>query len=741
MLDRLIKDIVTEEDAGLDMETFLPVLQELIFSLNTHVRQFIVGWVTVLDCVESCRFRSYLPLVLSGLFKILADPNLEIRRSCEACLDDFLRKIGTDEDSGMATMAKIVVDYSCSDDRLTKFVAVTWVRRFIGIDGGRAILQHTIECVGAILPSLSFSVDAKLRELATETNAALMGLIAGGDAEGALAPLVGGSLPPLLVAVTLQLLNESVATRLAALRWILMLHEKIPLKIYEHAEEFVPALLKSLSDPTDKVVKLDLEVLGRMSIAADDASEELKGHASSFLDRLVGDVLALFSTDRELLESRGAFIVCKLSEILNAETLFRKLGTILVQEDDLEFANLMVQNLSLILLTADEATDLRHRLRTLADDDARGLFELLYRAWCHTPVATFALCLLAQVYDHACDLLSKFSELEVTVGFLVEVDRLIQLLESPIFTYLRLQLLEPQRHAYLIKALYGLLMLLPQSSAYDTLKSRLDCLPTIISSLELLEGSGEMGQKGNIATKLDFAALLCAPRARRRRLNPHSPPAAAGATLTQRRPPTPQPSRPAIEADCPPQQRTRTIKTFEASVSNPPESPDQGRQPTPKPAIPGPSTRPIFRDPFSYRPTTNRLNGRKINSAFILQVQSFLLPTPRPIRHNRSQWVAAHPVPHAPLGRGLGMWWGAAGVCVCGVEPRLSRSAPRGHPPHAVPHPAAGTTQQHTQRWPMKKSQLSWWTTVPACARPGSPVTTPRAPCSRRSWAARGTRV
>ncbi len=48
------------------------------------------------------------------------------------------------------------------------------------------------------------------------------------------------------------------------------------------------------------------------------------------------------------------------------------------------------------------------------------------------------------------------------MSFLTEVDKLIQLLESPIFTYLRLQLLEPQRYAHLVKALYGLLMILPQ---------------------------------------------------------------------------------------------------------------------------------------------------------------------------------------------------------------------------------------------------------------------------------------
>ena len=33
------------------------------------------------------------------------------------------------------------------------------------------------------------------------------------------------------------------------------------------------------------------------------------------------------------------------------------------------------------------------------------LFSSLYRSWCHNPVAVFALCLLAQAYEHASNLL------------------------------------------------------------------------------------------------------------------------------------------------------------------------------------------------------------------------------------------------------------------------------------------------------------------------------------------------
>lgn len=44
---------------------------------------------------------------------------------------------------------------------------------------------------------------------------------------------------------------------------------------------------------------------------------------------------------------------------------------------------------------------------------------------------------------------------------------------------LRLQLLEPERHPYLYKCLYGILMLLPQSAAFAALKNRLNAVSAI----------------------------------------------------------------------------------------------------------------------------------------------------------------------------------------------------------------------------------------------------------------------
>lgn len=44
---------------------------------------------------------------------------------------------------------------------------------------------------------------------------------------------------------------------------------------------------------------------------------------------------------------------------------------------------------------------------------------------------------------------------------------------------LRLELLEVPCDPNLIRALYGLLMLLPQTTAFQTLKVRLECIPSL----------------------------------------------------------------------------------------------------------------------------------------------------------------------------------------------------------------------------------------------------------------------
>lgn len=122
LLDRLIKDIVSEsaasyisvlevppdfqgdDKASLDdslahlptafsLPRFIPLLRERIWVMNPFTRNFLVGWLTLLDSIPDLELVTYLPDFLGGLLKFLGDQNSDIRASTQTCLDKFLNEI------------------------------------------------------------------------------------------------------------------------------------------------------------------------------------------------------------------------------------------------------------------------------------------------------------------------------------------------------------------------------------------------------------------------------------------------------------------------------------------------------------------------------------------------------------------------------------------------------------------------------------------------------------------------
>ena len=101
-----------------------------------------------------------------------------------------------------------------------------------------------------------------------------------------------------------------------------------------------------------------------------------------------------------------------------------------------------------------QVRDLRAQLAHAGDPQhpsGAHLFRSLYPSWCHSAGAVLSLCFLAQTYAHACDLVAALADVPLGVEVLVQIDRLVQLLETPIFTFLRLQLLQPARYPALIR--------------------------------------------------------------------------------------------------------------------------------------------------------------------------------------------------------------------------------------------------------------------------------------------------
>ncbi|KAM9896270.1 hypothetical protein OXX79_007571, partial [Metschnikowia pulcherrima] len=148
------------------------------------------------------------------------------------------------------------------------------------------------------------------------------------------------------------------------------------------------------------------------------------------------------------------------------------------EETNLDFLSNIVVTFNNILLTTSELQGFRKKLKNIdiCKSEDWALFSTLFKSWCHNTPSVLSLCLLTSNYELAFLIIKGLAESEVTYQLLAQLDVLVQLLESHIFLKLRLQLLEPEKHPYLYKTLYGILMIMPQSSTYTTLRNRLTSL-------------------------------------------------------------------------------------------------------------------------------------------------------------------------------------------------------------------------------------------------------------------------
>lgn len=591
----------TAANKTFSLARFVPLLAERMYVLSPFTRNYLVGWITVLDSVPDLELVSYLPHFLDGLLKYLSDPNTDVRLATANVLAEFLKEIkeaaaasassrevkhsqgpsgkadaptshesqaepqvdredpehdaeaeentsgGPDKASheqseaeefwipgrevriDFASIIEILINHITYPDEEIQAMTLQWMAELLLVVKD-VLVPFTPRLIPAILPNLAHHSPA-IQAAANDTNVNLYRVIqylpapvahrpqsppradSPVDAKSVRAAATSNQATPsrtqeptsapvspqtassnldtgkeqdvhhsevpsqvdpfdyntTVNMLALQLLDQHEETRVTALEWLIMLHQKAPQRILTMHDGTFPALLKTLSDVSEEVIRCDLRLLSQISSASEDT------YFSSFMANL----LSLFSTDRRLLETRGSLIIRQLCASLHTDRVFRTLAELLEKDEDLEFASIMIQNLNIILITSPELADFRRRLKNHDSRDGQQLFTSLYRSWCHNAVATFSLCLLAQAYEHASNLLQVFADLEITVAMLIQIDKLVQLLESPIFTALRLQLLDPDKNAFLLKSLYGLLMLLPQSSAFATLRNRLSAVSSM----------------------------------------------------------------------------------------------------------------------------------------------------------------------------------------------------------------------------------------------------------------------
>ncbi|KAK6203057.1 vacuolar protein 14 C-terminal Fig4p binding-domain-containing protein [Scheffersomyces amazonensis] len=315
---------------------------------------------------------------------------------------------------------------------------------------------------------------------------------------------VEAQLPSILESITNEFsTSRNELARITSLEWLIFLYSNYEDGFFNFMENGVHKfdltdLLKSSKENSNEVIYKVLQLASRISESNQDLFRDFVIKLVAFFESESKDRGSTSSVSRSKIE----FIIRKLCLTLNSEKIFKAISEVLISVDDIEFLNGMIVTLNNILLTAQELAAFRKKLKSLDSykPEDWSLFSTLFQSWCHNAPSALSLCLLISNYELSYLIIKNISELEVTFQLLTQLDVLVQLLESPIFMKLRLQLLEPERYPYLYKTLYGLLMILPQSSTFNTLKNRLGSVAQVNNTNILSQPLGTAISQSVVAT-------------------------------------------------------------------------------------------------------------------------------------------------------------------------------------------------------------------------------------------------
>jgi len=170
-------------------------------------------------------------------------------------------------------------------------------------------------------------------------------------------------------------------------------------------------------------------------------------------------------------------IIEKISKHSSLDIVYEAFSDVLENNQNYAFISKMVNYLNQYLINVPNGSNFRKSLINKKDVEDSGknkeLFLKMYKIWSFNPIALIVFCVVTEHFQLTYNIILNLIKIQLDNEYYLHLGQLIQLLESNLYDYIRIRLLDPIKNIYLIKALYGILMILPQGQAYNILSNRM----------------------------------------------------------------------------------------------------------------------------------------------------------------------------------------------------------------------------------------------------------------------------
>lgn len=482
-LDLLLKTLVVECEADkklFNSNKFMTIIKEMmLISNNPNVQMLLISWITVLDTIPNFSIVVYLPNYFEGLFTLLGSKNETVRKTAYNFSKELLNEVNlaAPTELDLLFVMEMLSKFVGHSEEIVRNEAILWTSELLDKSDRvlfkifPIILRASLQCIA--------DQSGLVSEKAYRVNAKLMKFIRTTSRDTTISQYED------IVDVFMVFLNhDSIETRKVTLEWIILLQGILPESIESKLGILLETLTNRIKSAEEVIFELILQILCRVA--------EYKG----YFTKVVYNLLKLFSSNQLLLDKKASEIIKFLCAHLGTEKVIQNFGTILQLNPDHKFIEKMIIIINDLIMTDPSLESLRDRLKNcLIKDDivCIELFSAIFKTWCNNPVSALCLTFLVQAYELSYRLLEILYEIfrsrcKITSDLLTQLAKFVHFLNSPVFLCmvhldLRLQLLEHYKQPYLLKSLYAILMILPNSKAYLMLQERLKDISSLHKNL------------------------------------------------------------------------------------------------------------------------------------------------------------------------------------------------------------------------------------------------------------------
>ena len=266
--------------------------------------------------------------------------------------------------------------------------------------------------------------------------------------------------------------------------WTNQLYNQFGEQLFQNEEEYIKKLINIIPQNREKKNIL-LKIMNTLCLIC----EKQPYH----IDFIINLIIEKFSKSQNLINFYVIKILKSLSKTVNIFTIFKIFCENLIKNKDLYFVIKITKMLNMFLLGEKECQNIRNELlsrkrtlsmnnineNTIEESTENNLFEKIFYIWSLSPFLAVLLCMYCKYFELSYYLTLELSKLKLKQSDYIELCQIVQIFESSIFNNIRIKLINPKKNIYLVKTLYALLMLLPQSNSFDSLNNRIKIIKSI----------------------------------------------------------------------------------------------------------------------------------------------------------------------------------------------------------------------------------------------------------------------